>query len=186
MKVSRTRIEGVLLLEPRLFPDDRGYFLETWSHARYADLGIPGPFVQDNLSCSRRHVLRGLHFQKPTTQGKLVTVLHGSVFDVAVDLRHDSPTFGGWVGVNLSSETHHQLWVPEGFAHGFVVLSDEAIFSYKCTDVYAPPHERAVRWDDPDVGIAWPVAEPVLSAKDAQAPLLRDVPGELLFSMGGA
>jgi dTDP-4-dehydrorhamnose 3,5-epimerase len=181
MKVLPTRIPGVVVLEPRVFPDERGFFLETWSRERYADAGIAPTFVQDNLSFSRRHVLRGMHFQNPAPQGKLVSVLDGAVYDVAVDLRRSSPTFGEWVGVELSSENHRQMYVPEGFAHGFVVTSDTALFSYKCTRAYSPHEERSLRWDDPDVGIEWPVSTPVLSAKDAGAPRLRDIPEEFLF-----
>ncbi|HEX8394650.1 MAG TPA: dTDP-4-dehydrorhamnose 3,5-epimerase [Longimicrobium sp.] len=181
MNVRPTRLEGVLLLEPRVFRDDRGWFVESWSSERYQALGIPGPFVQDNLSFSRRGVLRGMHFQNPSPQGKLVSVPQGAVFDVAVDLRRGSPTFSQWVGVELSSENGHQLWVPAGFAHGFAVLSDTAVFSYKCTAPYTPAAERSLRWDDPDVGIVWPVAAPVLAAKDADAPRLRDLAPEALF-----
>ncbi|HEX8692066.1 MAG TPA: dTDP-4-dehydrorhamnose 3,5-epimerase [Longimicrobium sp.] len=182
MRILPTRIPGVVLVEPPVHADERGYFMESWNHERYAAAGVPARFVQDNLSLSRRHVLRGLHFQNPRAQGKLVSVLRGAVFDVAVDLRQGSPHFGEWVGVELSEENRLQLYVPEGFAHGFVVTSDAALFSYKCTDVYVPECERSLRWDDPDVGIRWPVERPVLSPKDAAAPLLRDLPGEALFA----
>lgn len=181
MKVLPTRIADVILLEPRVFPDERGFFLETWSRERYAAAGVDASFVQDNLSFSKRHVLRGMHFQNPVPQGKLVSVVQGAVFDVAVDLRRGSPTFGEWVGAELSSENRRQMYVPEGFAHGFVVTSDSALFSYKCTRAYSPDSERSLRWDDPDVGIRWPVSRPTLSAKDAEAPLLRDIPADLLF-----
>jgi dTDP-4-dehydrorhamnose 3,5-epimerase len=182
MRIIPTRIPGVVLVEPPVFADERGYFTESWNHERYAAAGVPARFVQDNLSFSRRHVLRGLHFQNPRAQGKLVSVLQGAVFDVAVDLRQGSPTFGKWVGAELSEENRLQMYVPEGFAHGFVVTSDTALFSYKCTDVYVPACERSLRWDDPDVGVRWPVAAPVLSPKDAAAPLLRDLPDEAFFA----
>ena len=181
MKTLPTRLPGVLLLEPRVFGDARGYFLETWNDSAYRAAGIDAPFVQDNLSRSTRGVLRGLHFQNPEPQGKLVTVLDGSVFDVVVDLRVDSPTFAQWLGVTLSGEQPRQLWVPEGFAHGFQVLSDTALFAYKCTRAYAPDHERSLCWDDPDVGIAWPIPDPTLSDKDRRAPRLRETPTEHLF-----
>ena len=176
MKVVATELPGVLLVEPRVFGDARGFFFETFHAERYAAAGIPGPFVQDNLSRSGRGTLRGLHFQEPRAQGKLVQVLQGAVWDVAVDVRKGSPHFGRWVGMELSEENRRQLWIPPGFAHGFCVLSDSADFLYKCTEFYAPEVERAVRWDDPALGIHWPVAEPVLSAKDSAAPLLADAP----------
>jgi dTDP-4-dehydrorhamnose 3,5-epimerase len=181
MTIVETQLPGVLIIEPRVFRDERGHFAETWRRERYHQAGIGADFVQDNVSYSRGGVLRGLHFQNPTPQGKLVTVLQGEVWDVAVDLRESSPTFRQWVGVGLSGENLRQLWIPEGFAHGFVVTGESAVFSYKCTRVYAPTHERSLRWDDPDIGIQWPVAEPVLSLKDAEAPLLRDTPSEHLF-----
>ena len=178
MKVVETKLEGVLILEPRVFEDERGYFFETWNQARYREAGISADFVQDNLSLSHRGVLRGLHFQvPPRAQGKLVSVLQGSVFDVAVDLRTASPTFGQWVGVELSSENLRQMYIPEGFAHGFLVTSESALFSYKCTDVYSPQHERSLRWDDPEIGIEWPVADPILSPKDAAAPTMAEITG---------
>ena len=174
MNVSVTPLEGLLILEPSVFGDDRGYFMETWSAERYRDLGIP-EMVQDNLSFSKRGVLRGLHFQNPGAQGKLVQVVHGEVFDVAVDVRKNSPTFGQWFGLVLSSANNLQFWVPEGFAHGFVVTSETALFSYKCSQRYRPDCERSIRWDDPTLSIAWPVHDPVLSSKDASAPLWDDV-----------
>lgn len=186
MNVTPTRLPEVLLLEPRVFRDTRGFFLETWSRQRYVEAGLPAEFVQDNLSCSRRHVLRGLHFQNPTPQGKLVSVPQGVVWDVAVDLRADSPTFRQWVGVELSAENARQLYVPEGFAHGFVALSETALVAYKCTAAYSPAHERSLRWDDPALGIEWPVAQPLLSPKDAAAPCLRELPAEHLFAAAGA
>ncbi len=181
MKVINGELAGMRLIEPDVFGDARGFFTELWNAGRYRAHGIEAGFVQDNLSRSKRGTLRGLHFQHPTPQGKLVTVLEGEVFDVAVDLRRGSPTFGRWEGVRLSSENRRQLYVPEGFAHGFQVLSESALFYYKCTAPYAANHERAVRWDDPDLGIAWPLPDPVLSAKDAAAPRLRDLPADHLF-----
>jgi dTDP-4-dehydrorhamnose 3,5-epimerase len=168
----------VVLVKPSVFADDRGFFVETWHGARFAAAGIPGPFVQDNHSHSRRHVLRGLHFQIQQSQGKLVSVVRGRVFDVVVDLRRSSPRFGRWCGIELDARDHLLLWVPPGFAHGFLTLSDEADFVYKCTDYYAPQFERSLRWNDPDVGIDWqlpPGIAPILSKKDAEAPLLGDV-----------
>nr|WP_216612738.1 dTDP-4-dehydrorhamnose 3,5-epimerase [Myxococcus xanthus] len=169
-------IPDVLLLEPKVFGDDRGFFMEMFHAARYAAAGIPGPFVQDNYSRSAKGTLRGLHFQEPQAQGKLVQVLAGAVYDVAVDVRRGSSTFGQWVAVELSSDNRRQLWVPPGFAHGFCVVSDSADFHYKCTALYAPETERSVVWNDPDLAIPWPVSEPRLSPKDAQAPRLRDAP----------
>jgi dTDP-4-dehydrorhamnose 3,5-epimerase len=174
MGVEPAALPGVKLIKPDVFRDDRGFFLETWSARRYAEAGISGPFVQDNLSSSTQGVLRGLHFQHPTAQGKLVAVLEGAVFDVAVDVRVGSPTFGRWCGVTLSGETQWQFWVPEGFAHGFCVLSERALFAYKCTAPYDRAAEQGLAWNDPDIGIAWPVAAPILSAKDAAARRLRD------------
>lgn len=182
MKVRRTEIEGLLIIEPKVFGDSRGFFLETYNHERYAAEGLNEVFVQDNLSYSQRGVLRGLHYQKPFTQGKLVSVIQGQVWDVAVDLRTSSPAFGKWFGLFLDSEAKTQFYVPPGFAHGFVVTSETALFSYKCTDVYHPETEGSLRWNDPDVGIQWPMNfEPQLSGKDAQAPLLRDIAKERLF-----
>ena len=153
MEVKKTAIDGAYIIEPKVFGDQRGFFLETYSQKRYQDAGIPGIFVQDNLSLSRRGVLRGLHFQNPNAQGKLVSAPMGEVFDVAVDIRVNSPTFGKWVGVHLSGENKRQFWVPPGLAHGFVVLSETALFSYKCTQYYAPQDEHAIMWNDPDIGI---------------------------------
>ncbi|SEU19027.1 dTDP-4-dehydrorhamnose 3,5-epimerase [Stigmatella erecta] len=184
MKVTETAIPGVLLIEPKVFGDARGFFLETFHAQRYADAGIPGPFVQDNYSRSVKGTLRGLHFQEPQPQGKLVQVVAGAVFDVAVDIRRGSPTFGKWVGVELSAENRRQLWVPPGFAHGFCVTSESADFQYKCTALYAPQNERSLLWNDPDLGITWPLdGEPKLSAKDAAAVRLKDAP--LLPTYGG-
>jgi len=176
MKVIETAISGVLLIEPKVFGDSRGFFFESFQAARYAEAGIKGPFVQDNHSRSAKGVLRGLHFQKQYPQGKLVYVTSGTVFDVAVDIRKDSPTFGQWVGVTLSADEHQQFYVPPGLAHGFCVLSDTAEFQYKCTDYYHPEDEGCIRWDDPDIGIQWPLTEePKLSAKDANALYLKDL-----------
>jgi dTDP-4-dehydrorhamnose 3,5-epimerase len=184
MKVTPTAIPDVLLVEPRVFGDSRGYFYESYRAAQYADAGISGAFVQDNVSRSRRGVLRGLHFQHPHPQGKLVQVLEGEVFDVAVDIRRGSPTFGRWVGLTLSSETKRQLYIPAGFAHGFVVTSDDALFVYKCTDYYHAGSERSIRWNDPDIGIEWPITDVTLSAKDQDAPMLSALSGDQLPSFG--
>ncbi|MEA4836646.1 MAG: dTDP-4-dehydrorhamnose 3,5-epimerase [Anaeromusa sp.] len=180
MKKIETDLQGVWIVEPKVFGDQRGFFYETWQQQRYADIGIKGTFVQDNVSFSRKGVLRGLHYQQPHSQGKLVTVLQGEVFDVAVDIRVGSPQFGQWTGVVLSGENHRQLWIPEGFAHGFCVLSDTAYFSYKCTDVYAPDCEGGILWNDPDIGIKWPLEDVVLSDKDQIYPCLKEVSFEKL------
>ena len=168
MNVIETRLEGVLIIEPRRFGDERGFFCETFQAQRYHDAGIAGTFVQDNFSHSQRGVLRGLHYQIQNPQGKLVSVVQGEVFDVAVDIRVNSPTFGEWVGVSLSADNGRQLFVPPGFAHGFCVVSDTADFTYKCTDYYNPAAERSILWNDPDLAIDWPVDSPSISAKDAQ------------------
>ncbi|MCB1608212.1 MAG: dTDP-4-dehydrorhamnose 3,5-epimerase [Xanthomonadales bacterium] len=180
MKTLEERLGGVQLLEPTVFGDDRGWFMESYNAARFADLGLPTNFVQSNLSRSRRGVLRGLHYQWPNPQGKLVQVVEGEVFDVAVDIRQGSPTFGQWYGANLSAANRRQMYVPEGFAHGFAVLSDWATFSYLCTSLYHQPSDRGVRWDDPAIGIDWPIEAPSLSEKDVRAALLAEVPPELL------
>nr|WP_167547994.1 dTDP-4-dehydrorhamnose 3,5-epimerase [Corallococcus exiguus] len=169
-------IPDVLLIEPKVFGDDRGFFLESFHAKRYADVGVVGPFVQDNLSRSVKGTLRGLHFQEPNAQGKLVQCLAGAVWDVAVDIRKGSPTFGRWVAAELTGENKHQLWVPAGLAHGFCVVSDSADFFYKCTALYSPESEQSVAWDDPDLAIPWPVKQPLLSAKDQRAPRLKDAP----------
>ena len=176
MNATRLAIPDVILIEPRVFGDDRGFFFESFNQARFDEaVGRPVNFVQDNHSRSVKNVLRGLHYQIQQPQGKLVRVVAGEVFDVAVDLRRSSPTFGQWVGAVLSAENKHQLWVPEGFGHGFVVLSDHAEFLYKTTDYYAPRFERCLRWNDPALAIDWRIqGEPVLSAKDAQGLLLAD------------
>lgn len=168
MQATRLAIPDVVLIEPKVFGDDRGFFFESFHHARFEEaIGRPVKFVQDNHSRSTQHVLRGLHYQIQQPQGKLVRVVQGEVFDVAVDLRKSSPTFGQWVGEVLSAHNKRQLWVPEGFAHGFVVLSETAEFLYKTTDYYAPAHERCIAWNDPDIGIDWPPGiTPKLSEKD--------------------
>ncbi len=176
MKFLPTEIPDVIEIVTDVFGDERGYFLETFQQERYAAGGIDLPFVQDNESRSRRGVLRGLHFQKTKPQGKLVRVIEGEVFDVAVDIRRDSPSFGQWVGRTLSAERKNQLWVPPGFAHGFLVLSETCVFSYKCTDYYDQSDDRGVLWNDPAIGIEWPVEgmQLLLSDKDRQQPLLKD------------
>ena len=175
MEVVKTPIEGVLLIKPQVVGDARGYFVETWQKERYEAAGINLPFVQDNHSKSTKGILRGLHFQKQHPQGKLVMVSLGEVFDVAVDIRKGSPTFGKWFGAILNQENQNQLWIPPGMAHGFVVLSDVAHFHYKCTDFYHPGDEGSIRWNDPTIGIDWPYKEePVLSAKDQIAPFFKD------------
>ena len=176
MESIPTRIPEVVVIRPRVFADERGYFVETWQRRRFKEAGIDVDFVQDNLSRSSRGTLRGLHYQVQQAQGKLVTVVRGRVFDVAVDLRRASDTFGQWVGVELSDENHQFLWIPPGFAHGFVTLSESADFQYKCTNDYAPACERSVHWNDPTLAIQWPDpgAPLVVSAKDAAAPAFRD------------
>lgn len=176
MKVTETRVQGVKLIEPKVFGDERGFFLETFQKERYqALLDIDLDFVQDNHSRSSKNVLRGLHFQTSRPQGKLVRVVRGEVFDVAVDIREDSPTFGQWAGVYLSEENKNQFWVPPGLAHGFVVISDFADFEYKCTDYYDPQNEACLLWNDPQLDIKWPVEKPLLSGKDAQGKLFREL-----------
>ncbi len=182
MNLIETELPGVLIIEPKVFGDARGFFMESWNGKRYEEAGLPERFVQDNLSFSARGVLRGLHFQNPNPQGKLVCVLQGEVFDVAVDIRMGSPTFGKWTGTTLSAENKRQFYVPPDFAHGFVVTSEVALFFYKCTDYYASDAEGAVLWNDPDIGIEWPIADPILSEKDSFASLLRKMPKEALPS----
>ncbi|MFM7137384.1 MAG: dTDP-4-dehydrorhamnose 3,5-epimerase [Planctomycetota bacterium] len=176
MTVTPTEIPDVLLIEPRVFADDRGAFFESFNARAFAAaVGREIAFVQDNQSTSRQHVLRGLHYQEPNPQGKLVRTLAGAIYDVAADIRPGSPTFGRWVGVELTADNRRQLWVPEGLAHGFLVLSESADVLYKTTDFYAPAAEKCLRWDDPALGIRWPLsAPPVLSPRDAAAPTLRD------------
>lgn len=176
MKVTETGLPGVLIVEPRLFVDDRGLFLETYHAERYAAEKFGFRFVQDNLSFSRQGVLRGLHYQLGRPQGKLVMVVQGEVYDVAVDIRKGSPTFGRWSGTVLSSRNYRQVFVPEGFAHGFSVQSETATVMYKCTDFYSPADERGIRWDDPSLGIDWPVRNPILSEKDGTYPTLETIP----------
>ena len=176
MKISHSKLKGCVIIEPRVFGDERGFFLETFQAVRYEqEAGIDLPFVQDNHSRSARGVLRGLHFQKTKPQGKLVRVVRGEVYDVAVDIRKGSATFGEWEGVILSEDNKKQFWVPPGFAHGFVVLSDTADFEYKCTDYYDPSDEGCILWSDPDLDIPWPIANPVLSTKDESAKRLVDL-----------
>ena len=181
MNVTTCDLQGLLIIEPEVFGDSRGYFMESWNRQRYREAGLNFDFVQDNFSLSRRGTLRGLHFQNPLAQGKLVSVLQGDVFDVGVDIRRVSPTFGRWFGMTLSGENKRQFYLPPGFAHGFLVLSEMALFHYKCTDYYSPQDEQGFRWDDPDVGIEWPVENPLLSKRDAAAPRLNAIPPEKLF-----
>ena len=170
MKFTRSKIPDVVIIEPKVFGDQRGFFMETWSTRDFSEAGLDLNFVQDNHSGSTQGILRGLHYQIQNPQGKLVRVVRGEVYDVAVDMRRSSPTYGEWVGVTLSEQNRRMLWVPPGFAHGFYVTSAEAEFVYKCTDLYAPEHERSLLWNDPDLGIDWPIAAdtlPTLSEKDA-------------------
>lgn len=185
MNVVETELPGVLIVEPDVFGDARGFFMENWNGARYEEHGIKDHFVQDNLSFSSHGVLRGLHFQNPKGQGKLVSVLAGEVFDVAVDIRVGSPTFGLWTGVTLSAENKRQFWVPPGFAHGFVVTAENALVSYKCTDYYAPEYDGSILWNDPGIRIEWPVESPSLSEKDRAAPPLAGMPEERLPRYAG-
>lgn len=174
MKVTPTKIPDVLLIEPRVFKDERGFFMETFNAVRYRQAGVTSSLVQDNWSRSVKHTLRGLHFQSPHFQGKLVQVMRGSVFDVAVDIRRKSKTFGQWVGEELSEENGRQMWIPAGFAHGFCVLSDVADFVYKCSEVYDAGGDAGIAWNDPTLGITWPTTTPLLSPKDAKLPRLAD------------
>ncbi|GAA0266949.1 dTDP-4-dehydrorhamnose 3,5-epimerase [Alteraurantiacibacter aestuarii] len=177
MKIIRTAIEDLLIIEPPVFGDERGFFLESWNAQKFADAGLDLTFVQDNHSRSQKGVLRGMHFQNPGPQGKLVRVVAGAVYDVAVDLRRSSPTFGQWVGVELSAANKRMFWVPEGFGHGFLTLEDNTDFLYKCTAPYAPQNEHSLAWDDPEVGIEWPLgsSRPQLSAKDQQGQSLSQI-----------
>lgn len=181
MNVSPCALEGPLVIDPKVFGDARGFFVESWNKERYRQAGIAGEFVQDNFSFSCRHTLRGMHAQNPRCQGKLVSVWQGEVWDVVVDLRRSSPTFGRWYGLTLSAENKRQFWVPPGFAHGFVVTSETALFHYKCTELYSPKDEVGFLWNDPAVGIPWPTTTPILSPRDAQAPRLADLPAVKLF-----
>jgi dTDP-4-dehydrorhamnose 3,5-epimerase len=180
MKVSETALPGVLLLEPKVYGDSRGFFLETYRRTHYQEAGIQRDFVQDNISRSGRGVLRGLHFQLEKPQAKLVSVIRGAVFDVAVDVRHGSPTFGQWVGFELSDQNHRQLFIPEGFAHGFEVLSEEADFFYKCSDYYHPTSEFGVCWNDATINIPWHTKQPIISAKDSAYPSLMELSAQQL------
>lgn len=183
MNIIKTAIEGLLIVEPDVFADERGFFLESYNVTRYAQVGIGETFVQDNLSQSKRGVLRGLHYQAPPlAQGKLVQVIRGSVLDVAVDIRFGSPTFGKYVTVELSEENKKQFWIPAGFAHGFLSLEDDTLFAYKCTNVYSKEHDRGVRWNDPAIGIEWGAEAPIISEKDQQHPLFADIPEEFTFN----
>jgi len=184
MNIKETKLAGVLILEPKVFSDDRGYFFETWNSTRYEQAGITGPFVQDNISFSKKGVLRGLHFQYPQSQGKLIQVLSGEVVDVVVDIRAGSPTYGQWIGEVLSESNHRQIYVPPGFAHGYCVTSEAALFSYKCTDFYNPATEHGIIWNDPDIGIEWPTEQPEMSTKDAVYPGLKDLGPENLPQFG--
>jgi dTDP-4-dehydrorhamnose 3,5-epimerase len=180
MKVIETALPGALILEPQVFGDARGFFYESYNEAKYRAAGVDHRFVQSNVSRSARGVLRGLHYQWPNPQGKLVSVLEGEVYDVAVDIRRGSPTFGQSVGVMLTADNHRHFWVPEGFAHGFCVLSKFATFTYQCTALYDPKADAGIRWNDAALGIDWPISEPLLSDKDGKTPLLGDVPPERL------
>ena len=181
MNIITCDIPGLLVIEPKVFGDTRGFFMELWNQQRHREAGLDCNYVQDNVSQSRRGTVRGLHFQNPAAQGKLVYVMQGEVFDVAVDIRRSSSTFGRWHGLSLSAENKRQFFIPPGFAHGFAVLSETALFAYKCTEFYTPQHEHAVAWNDPDIGIKWPLDHPQLSDKDARAPRLKDIPRERFF-----
>ena len=179
MKITPTALPEVLLIEPDVFGDSRGFFMETWHAKKYADAGLDVNFVQDNQSRSKKSILRGLHYQLEQPQGKLVRVTAGNVFDVAVDIRKGSPSFGQWIGIELSGENFKQLYIPPGFAHGFCVMSDYADFLYKCTDFYAPEYEHCIHWNDPEIGIEWPGDNFLVSEKDEQASLLKDMHDQL-------
>lgn len=176
MRIVQTRLPGCVVIEPVIFGDARGFFFETWNAERFGQHGLPSAFVQSNVSSSAKDVLRGLHYQWPRPQGKLVSVLEGEVYDVAVDIRRGSPTFGQWEAVVLSADNKKQFWIPEGFAHGFAVLSERAVFSYLCTEVYLKDFDAGVRWNDADVAVDWPISAPTLSGKDEVAPYLKDIP----------
>jgi dTDP-4-dehydrorhamnose 3,5-epimerase len=185
MNVLTTELPGVLVIEPRRFRDDRGFFFESFHMGSFAKAGLPTQFVQDNVSYSEQGVLRGLHYQLPGAQAKLASVLHGEVFDVVVDIRKGSPTFGKWLGMTLSFENGRQLYIPEGFAHGFLVTARSAVFHYKCTALYDPKSEGCIVWDDPAIGIDWPRKDVRLSPKDAAAPRLAVLPDDRLFAFAG-
>ena len=180
MKATQTSLPGVLVVEPQVFKDPRGFFYESYNEAKYAKIGIHASFVQNNVSRSAKGVLRGLHYQWPNPQGKLVSVLDGEVYDVAVDIRRGSPTFGQWASVMLTAENNRHLWIPAGFAHGFCVLSEHATFTYQCTTLYDPAADSAICWNDADIGVDWPISQPLISDKDAKAPLLADVAADRL------
>lgn len=180
MKLLSTALPGCMVIEPAVFGDSRGFFFETWNAERFREHGLPSQFVQSNVSSSMKGVLRGLHYQWPRPQGKLVSVLEGEVFDVAVDIRRGSPTFGKWDAVILSAENRRQFWIPAGFAHGFAVLSDTALFNYLCTDVYVKEADAGIRWNDAEIAVDWPLSAPLLSAKDEQAPFLDSIPEDRL------
>ena len=180
MKITPSSLPGVLILEPDIYRDARGFFTETYHQKRYGEAGFPQVFVQDNLSYSIQGTLRGLHYQYPNDQSKLVQVLLGEVYDVAVDIRRHSPTWGQWTGIHLRGEEKRQVFVPAGFAHGFCVLSEFALVSYKCTDFYAPRSEGGILWCDPNLAIDWPLKSPILSKKDSRYPVLKDIPGNRL------
>ena len=184
MKVTELEIPGVLLIEPAVYSDERGFFMETYHAGKYASFGIPENFVQDNHSKSMKGTLRGLHYQLGAPQGKLVRVSGGAVFDVAVDVRKGSPWFGRWVGAVLSAENKHQMYIPEGFAHGFCVTSDSAEFQYKCTDYYTPAEERSIIWNDPEIAIDWPIKSPLVSDKDGKAEFLSEMANQLPLYKG--
>ncbi|MFN6433574.1 dTDP-4-dehydrorhamnose 3,5-epimerase [Eubacterium callanderi] len=181
--VTKTQIEGLVIVQPSVFGDERGYFMETYNKEEFEKQGLNMTFIQDNESKSKKGVLRGLHFQRKYSQGKLVRCTQGAVWDVGVDLRKGSPTYGEWAGVELSAENKTMFYIPEGFAHGFVVLSDEATFNYKCTNLYAPEYDGGIRWNDPEIGVEWPVEglELLLSAKDQKQPFLKDIKDTLEF-----
>ena len=180
MKVIETSLPGVLIVEPQVFKDPRGYFYESYNEAKYIKAGIRANFVQTNVSQSAKGVLRGLHYQWPNPQGKLVSVLEGEVYDVAVDIRRGSPTFGQWMSAMLTADNHRHLWIPEGFAHGFCVLSERATFTYQCTTLYDSATDAAICWNDAQIGVDWPISQPLISDKDAKAPLLANVPVDRL------
>ncbi len=186
MKVLASSLDGVYIIEPAVYADARGFFTETYNMERYRAAGFGQPFVQDNLSLSVRGTVRGLHYQHPHDQAKLVMAVKGEIYDVAVDIRRGSPRFGQWVGVRLSGENKRQLFIPEGFAHGFCVLSETAIVTYKCSELYHPDSERGLIWNDPDLGIDWPVRDPIISDKDLRNGHLKNLPAEMLPAWEGA
>lgn len=175
IEVTKTPLSGVVIVKNRVFGDDRGFFMETYNQQRFKSVGLPAEFVQDNHSRSSKGVLRGLHYQYPQWQGKLVRAVRGAIFDVAVDIRTDSPTFGQWFGLELNDDNRLQLYIPPGFAHGFATLSEVADVVYKCTSLYKPEDDAGIAWNDPDIGIEWPISEPLVSDKDAAAPRLADI-----------